>query len=247
MQEYPWIVAFWMPALGIYWITTKIVKHLFRGPVEVPVKRDASGFRTHEEYLEARRSMNLGDFLDRAYATPEKVKREARNEAYLQTGGAGSDGADGIGFMASSVGGVRQGGGSASSLSDLLGHQQQLSLLKAVRLDATTSMGTFASPRPHSTKWCRRKADGALLMAVSIGPSKGSLCHLIDVMGNDIYQFLGDLEVATPKAGEWWIWNACDRHSWIQPVGPIIMHRDVPNTEGNVSCGCLAPVNYGKG
>ncbi len=248
MQEYPWIVAFWMPALGIYWITTKIVKHLFRGPVEVPVKRDASGFRTHEEYLEARRSMNLGDFLDLAYATREDIKRGARNEFHLQAGMAGSDGANGVGFMAS--------GASAKLWPDdgpLSDAVTVTDLQRAVYLDMTTSYGTCvhehgcAPLRTHDIKcgtWLRNKSTKELFVVIRKQYPDG--WYLLENRVGQISQYAGCYAMAVPMPDEHWYQYSCQNHARICE-GPIHIQQECDRNIEYAQCGCLWPLNYGKG
>ena len=71
--------------------------------------------------------------------------------------------------------------------------------------------------------------------------SDGSPCTLRD----------DQIEPALPRAGEWWVWRSCGMHGQRANYADIpfksLGEDDPARAQCHVACGCLAPVNFGRG
>lgn len=247
MQDYPWISELIAPVIYIFGSCYAGMILLTMAGARAPV---TIGFRTREEYLEARRSMNLEDFLDRAYMTPESIKRETRNDFHFLAGGSGSDGGNIDGFVGSGAGGVRQAGGSASSLTDILcasvaeNLQKQPALTHATQLDTTTSMGSGLHPAEiKGGTWLRNMATKEL--AVVLVESVNGAPFLIGKKYGTVRSDLSEYELASPMVGEFWYQYECAGHGI--HGGPRQIVTVTAMDIASAQCGCLWPLNYGKG
>ena len=122
--------------------------------------------------------------------------------------------------------------------------------------DATRLMYDQSKPAPSFRvgQWVRRNgASGSLgkIEALEQRAAAGT-CMFIEPSSPDGTRLIWwdyDCEPAIPRAGEWWVWKTCDVHGQRANYADVPMKMSVcdPTSAQYVSCGCLAPVNFGRG
>lgn len=234
-------------------------------------------FASRIEFLEARYTMNLGDFLNRAYVTSDEIKRPPESKIVYEAvkvtdpmkaenpfihvdpsipfppgGSAGTSQIIGgvpwsSGFPSDFPG--DSGGGGAGGLGGI-----SISVQGGIG-----GSGRIGIPRFKIGQWVRAVDNLGI-------DAKGKLVRITGINGDDHYRFEacapgcpqssdgyaggGDwFEPAIPKVGEWWEAKKCSKHpgvveagvwrvseaAWVHPAGEMVL------------CGCITPLNFGRG
>lgn len=131
-----------------------------------------------------------------------------------------------------------------------------------------TNIGSCDSPIWRCHDGCKRQPKFKVGQWVRLNREPGELEHIghlvriIKVESGDLYMAQGEMQVvgiseewvdvATPRRGEWWAPKYCKKH-----MGADEDYLDVPQraegwvtdsvTPARILCGCLIPVNFGKG
>lgn len=72
--------------------------------------------------------------------------------------------------------------------------------------------------------------------------------YYVERDGHSIHPFESELIEALPRAGEWWESAPCEKHPESYPARQITVDMDSTYLESVwVRCGCLVPINFGRG
>lgn len=72
--------------------------------------------------------------------------------------------------------------------------------------------------------------------------------YVDDADGHTLHPWESELVLALPRAGEWWESAPCDRHPESYPARKMAVDITANHLETVwVRCGCLVPVNFGRG
>ena len=91
-------------------------------------------------------------------------------------------------------------------------------------------------------QWVRTKA-GFLCRIEKLGPSDNAA---VEVGNGVVWRMLFDVELAIPRAGEWWVYQS--EQGGGQPfVVSVAMAENSTLLRERVEAGLLAPLNFGRG
>lgn len=236
MDYLPWVLVYLLCVVVIFQlpIVASFLSSLIKeksAPQQVH-SAEVLPFSSYREFLEARESMDVDQFLARAFQTPENLKRPPVESVPQVSGGQFSDltGLAGFTMMNGGAGG-----------------------------DIFNPIANIIQKGPESFKlkvgaWYRN--DGVLEKLIELPPFKDGV-GLLEPL-NSGYRRAGRIsgEVAIPKPSESWMRRKCESHPPIadeakffgdssemviyfgyEPVGLAIERHQVMNL-----CGCLMPI-----
>lgn len=102
--------------------------------------------------------------------------------------------------------------------------------------------------------WRRSKHNGILLLVKPCTHRPERVVVQYGEGQNWVVRHTGEIDrdtiPAIPRDGEVWAQNTCPKHHMMTPTGPStwrISASNVPYGHARVACGCLHPVNFGRG
>ena len=106
-----------------------------------------------------------------------------------------------------------------------------------------------AKPAPSFRvgQWVRFKT-GQLARIIAVHPN--GTCHIESTVGRSgmTANEMSVFEPAIPRVWEWWEWKTCATHGMIKDDPAKLTHSLTGAVvEAAVICGCIAPVNFGRG
>lgn len=205
----------------------------------VGVQAKPTPFASRKEYLAAAAEMDLEQFVECAYVTPADVKYAQCSESKI----------------------ARE---KLRKLADRLEHSSRMKKLKRIYQESHPAEGPGQDmPKegmdvdgglPRKPRcWYRGEDNGKLIMFVRSSNDNTGIFLERSVVGEDfqVLYLWSEVELALPREGETWIWNSCAKHgftnggtTFVVIAGPFVGDGLAGQW---VLCGCLAPVEFGKG
>lgn len=199
----------------------------------------AEGYKSREDVRLALREENIEDWLEKMRSTPVEYKvSKPIPEAGLKGGGAVFDLMDAVG---------------AAIKDTSKGIEEIVSLKKSEQAALTLSNygpEVILKGEPELLFTWYRMPQGAILCRMA-GPGPAGMARFLTPSSDEVMFPYEGLRVAYPLVGEWWSKLDCSVHkvesevrlrveegfSWYRSPGRI----------AELYCGCLVPMNFGKG